>query len=248
MLKPPKVSIITVCYNAENFLERTIQSVIAQTYPNIEYIVVDGASKDNTVALIKQYEKHITRWISEKDQSHFDAMNKGLRLATGDYIWYMNAGDCIYEASTLENIVRQSTNEDFIYGDTVIVTEEGMQRDWHKTKPSDKKLSYKSFINGMIICHHSMMVKRSKAVEYALEPWKVSNDIDWTIRVLKNCNTYLDTDIIWCKYLEGGISAKNRMQSVKERFDIARKHFGLVPTLFEQVKILVQMMNRGRLS
>ena len=244
----PKVSIITVCYNAEQFIERTIQSVVAQTYPHVEYIVVDGASKDNTTALIRQYEPRIARWISEKDRSHFDAMNKGLRLATGDYVWYMNAGDCIRQPTTLEDILRQSNGEDFIYGDAVIVTEEGGQRPWHKKKPSDKDISYQTFINGMVICHHAMMVRRSKAVEYALQPWKVSNDLDWVIRVTKDCRSFRATELIWCNYLEGGISAKNRLRSVEERFDICVKHFGIVPTLAEQAKILFQLVQRGRLS
>ena len=245
---PPKISIITVSYNAEYFIERTIKSVITQTYKNIEYIIVDGASTDNTVSIIRRYEPYLSRWISEKDKSHYDAMNKGLRIATGDYVWYMNAGDCIHDENTLENIISKSDHEDFIYGDTIRVKENGEQRGYHKQKPKEADLSYSSFINGMVICHQSMMVKRSKAPEYAIEPWKVSNDIEWAIRMLKSCQTYKDTDIVWCRYLDGGISDKRRLQGVKERFDICRKHFGLMPTLAEQVKILYQIIKRGRLS
>ncbi|MBC7920790.1 MAG: glycosyltransferase [Ferruginibacter sp.] len=244
----PKISIITVCYNAEQFIERTLRSVIAQTYPDVEYIVVDGASKDNTVALIRQYEPRIARWVSEPDGGIYDAMNKGLRLATGDYVWYMNAGDCLREATTVEDILRQSNGEDFVYGDAVIVTEEGGQRPWHKKKPPDKNLSYKTFINGMVICHQAMMVRRSKAVAYATEPWKVSSDLDWVIRVTRDCRSFRATDLVWCNYLEGGLSAKNRLQSVRERFDICVRHFGIVPTLAEQGRILFQLIRRGRLS
>jgi glycosyltransferase involved in cell wall biosynthesis len=238
----PKISIITVSYNAEIFLERTIKSVIAQTYKNIEYIIVDGASTDGTVSLIKQYEIYISNWISEKDKGHYDAMNKGLKMATGDYVWFMNAGDRIYDENTLENIISKSDNEDFIYGDTVRVKENGQQRGYHKQKPKDTNLSYRSFINGMVICHQSMMVKRSKAPEYDIAHWRVSNDIEWAIRVLKNCHTYNDTDIIWCRYLDGGISDRHRLQGLIERFDICRRHFGLIPALAAQVNILFHII------
>ena len=92
----PKFSVITVTYNAEAVLEDTIQSVISQTYRHVEYIIVDGASKDKTVEIIKQYESGIASWISEPDKGLYDAMNKGLKLATGDYVWFLNAGDTLY--------------------------------------------------------------------------------------------------------------------------------------------------------
>lgn len=245
-MKNPRISIITVCFNAEKYIERTILSVIGQTYKNVEYIVVDGASKDGTVQTIKKYEQHISHWISEKDKSLYDAMNKGLHMATGDYIWYMNAGDCIYDDSTLETIAGKMNGEDFVYGDAVIVNESGDQRPWHKKKPGQSEISYRSFINGMVICHHAMMVKRELVAEYALGPWKLSSDIDWVIRTLKNCKTYLDTETIWCRYLEGGLSEVKRPKSLMERFSISRKHFGLIPTLLQQVKIIFQFIRRGR--
>ena len=95
------VSIITITYNAERFLERTILSVMAQKAPNVEYIVIDGASTDGTLDIIKRYEKQITSWISEPDQGLYDAMNKGLHRATGQYVWFMNAGDELYDSQTL---------------------------------------------------------------------------------------------------------------------------------------------------
>ena len=244
----PKISIITISFNAELYIERTIKSVNAQTYPHIEFIIIDGASKDKTVDIIKQYKTHISKWISEPDKSHFDAMNKGLALATGDYVWYMNAGDCIAESTTLANIVKEMKGADFIYGDTIIVKEDGSSRPWYKQKPAESDISYKSFRNGMVVCHHSMMAKRHLVPQYALAPWKVSNDIDWSIRLAKACKTFRETSFVWCKYLDGGISDKNRIKAVKERFDISVKHFGLFPTLYEQVKILFQVIKRGKLS
>lgn len=124
----PKFSIITVTYNAGSVVEDTIQSIISQTYKNVEYIIVDGGSKDHTLAIIEKYKEHITTIISEPDKGLYDAMNKGIRLATGDYLCFLNAGDELHEDDTLLQIVHTLTgNElpDVIYGETAIVDEEG---------------------------------------------------------------------------------------------------------------------------
>lgn len=244
----PKVSIITVSFNAEKYIERTIKSVLCQTYPNIEYIIIDGASKDGTLEIIKKYEARIDYFLSEPDRSHFDAMNKGLAKATGDYILYMNAGDCIYKETSLENMMRGSDMADFIYSKAEYIDEAGNRRPWHKKAPRPEKINVKSFLNGMVICHHCMIVKREITPAYTLEPWKVSNDLDWAIRIMKQVKTVHFYDDIFCLYLEGGISAKQRKKSAKERFDITALHFGFFPALFEQFKIALQILKRGSLS
>jgi glycosyltransferase involved in cell wall biosynthesis len=99
-----KISIITVCYNSAATLEKTIQSVAAQTYKNIEYIIVDGNSKDTTVAIIKKYESNITQWISEPDKGLYDAMNKGIELATGDLVGILNSDDIFYNTYHNSNV------------------------------------------------------------------------------------------------------------------------------------------------
>src|ERR1700755_616928 len=92
----PTLSVITIVYNNVRDIERTMLSVLNQTYPNIEYIIVDGASNDGTLEVIKRYETRITKLISEKDEGIYDAMNKGLAIATGDYVVFMNSGDELY--------------------------------------------------------------------------------------------------------------------------------------------------------
>ena len=124
----PKFSIITVTYNAGAVLEDTIQSVITQTYKNVEYIIVDGGSKDRTLQIIEQYKEHIHTVISEPDKGLYDAMNKGIKLATGDYLCFLNAGDELHEDDTLQLMVHsitESTLPDVLYGDTAIGDEEG---------------------------------------------------------------------------------------------------------------------------
>lgn len=124
----PKFSIITVTYNAGKVLEDTIQSVITQTYKNVEYILVDGGSTDNTLSIINQYRSMIQQVISEPDRGLYDAMNKGIKMATGDYICFLNAGDAFHEDDTLQQMVHSLTENalpDVLYGETAIVDEEG---------------------------------------------------------------------------------------------------------------------------
>ena len=122
----PKFTIITVTYNAAHWLERTILSILSQSYPNIEYIIIDGASTDGTIGLIKQYAPGISFWISEPDQGIYDAMNKGLQHATGDYVWFLNAGDTFPNADTLQRIAtkigKKKELPDVIYGKNIHVT------------------------------------------------------------------------------------------------------------------------------
>ena len=160
MKNHPKVSIITITYNAEKYLERTIQSIISQTYPNIEYVIIDGNSKDGTIQIIEKYRNNIEVLISEPDKGLYDAMNKGLRKATGDYIVFMNAGDQINNSHTLEKAMKGSNNADIIYGLAVNIDEKGNTRPWHKKTPVAEKLSAKSFMNGMVICHQCMILKK----------------------------------------------------------------------------------------
>lgn len=213
----------------------------------MEYIIIDGKSKDETVEIIKKYEGKISKWSSEPDKSLYDAMNKGLKAATGDYVWFVNAGDRIYDEHTLEKIMEAADGKDFIYGNVIRVDASGNQRGWHKRIPLQEELSPKSFLNGMVICHQSMLVKRQIAPEFSLV-WKLANDIDWTIRVLKQAKSHLYIPIPFCYFLEGGLSAKNRWRAVKERFTVTRNHFGLFPVLAEQVKIGFQILKRGGIS
>jgi glycosyltransferase involved in cell wall biosynthesis len=119
--KYPQVSIITVTYNAEKYLEQTIKSIMEQDYPNIEYIIIDGASTDGTIDIIKKYEKYITRWISESDNGIYDAMNKGIKLTTGNWINFMNAGDGFSSENILSSIFYKNYNFDVLYSDSYLV-------------------------------------------------------------------------------------------------------------------------------
>ena len=124
----PTFSVITVCYNAEATIEDTIQSVISQTYHHVEYIIIDGASKDHTMDIVNRYRDRIAIVVSEPDKGIYDAMNKGISLATGNYLCFLNAGDSFHEDDTLQlaaHSIREALLPDVIYGETALVDHEG---------------------------------------------------------------------------------------------------------------------------
>lgn len=236
------ISIITITYNAERWLERTMKSVLAQTCTEYEYIIVDGASKDGTVEIIQRLEPQFNgrlSWKSEPDKGLYDAMNKGIARAKGDFLWFINAGDEIYAPDTLAHIVAAATADtDIIYGKACIVNAEGIKvSEHHKVTPPD--LQRKHFLNGLVVSHQAILVRRSIAGLYDTG-YRISADFDWCIRAVtaSRKNTYLDEYV--CKFLTAGVSQKQRKRSWIERFHIMRKHFGLVATLWAHFLIALK--------
>ena len=229
-------SIITVTYNAAQWLERTIQSVISQSYPNIEYIIIDGNSTDGTLDLIKKYQSSIAHFISELDKGLYDAMNKGLRLASGDYVWFINAGDMLYSETTVQEIVNLLDGKnlpDIIYGETQIINSEENPLGMRRLK-APEKLSWKSFRMGMLVCHQSFLVKRTIAEPYDLQ-YRFTADYDWCIRCLKKSDEVLNTHLILSRFMEAGLSAGNRKESLRERYRIMCKNYGKFPTQIRHI-------------
>ena len=229
----PFFSIITITYNAETFIERTIQSIVGQTYPRIEYIVIDGKSTDNTLQLINKYAERIAHVVSEPDSGLYDAMNKGLQRATGDYVWFINAGDSLPTADVVANLVMSFSENrlpDIIYGDTAIVDATNNFLYLRRLRPP-KELSWKSFRMGMTVCHQSFIVKRSIAPEYDLT-YRFSSDFDWCIRCMKQANVIYNSGMVLSNYLEDGLTSKHHKTSLKERYKIMSVYFGKIPTFF----------------
>jgi len=229
-------SIITVTYNASQWLERTIQSIISQSYPNIEYIIIDGNSFDGTQEIIKKYETKIAHYISEPDKGLYDAMNKGLKSASGDYVWFINAGDTLYSNTTVQEIVNKLDKEslpDIIYGETQIADPQGNQLGMRRLK-APEKLSWKSFRMGMLVCHQSFLVKRTIAEFYDLQ-YRFTADFDWCIRCMKKADTVFNTHLILSRFLEAGISAANRKEALKERYRIMCNHYGKIFTQIRHI-------------
>lgn len=230
----PKFSIITVTYNAEKVLEDTIQSVIAQTYHHIEYIIVDGASKDGTLSIIDKYRSRIHTVVSEPDKGLYDAMNKGISLASGDYLCFLNAGDCFHEDNTLQQMVHTLSDTelpDVIYGETALVDKE--RHFLHMRRLSTPEiLTWKSFKQGMLVCHQAFFAKRTFALAepYNLR-YRYSADFDWCIRILKKAHSAHNTHLTMIDYLDEGLTTQNHKASLKERFWIMAKYYGLFSTV-----------------
>src|ERR1700753_3551193 len=143
----PKLSVITVVYNDVKGIERTMLSVLNQTYPNIEYILIDGLSTDGTLDIIKKYQDRI-KLISEKDAGIYDAMNKGLAIATGDYVLFMNSGDELYSRETVANVFAAATDADIYYGETEMINANGESLG-QRRHAAPETLNLKSFKYGM---------------------------------------------------------------------------------------------------
>ncbi|NLC50585.1 MAG: glycosyltransferase, partial [Bacteroidales bacterium] len=195
-------TVITVTYNAEHTLARTMKSVQEQSYSHIEHIIVDGKSTDGTVDLIKELETEQTNWISEKDKGIYDAMNKGTAMATGIYICYLNAGDAFYDENTVEKLIataQQYHLPDILYGETVVVNNEGTFLHNRRLK-APERMNWKSFKQGMLVCHQAFIVKRSIFELYDLT-YRFSADVDWCIRLMKKSNSIVNTHLVMIKYL-----------------------------------------------
>jgi len=235
----PTVTFITVVYNGEKELESTIQSIINQTYPNIEYVVIDGGSKDGTVDVIKKYRDKISYFISESDKGLYDAMNKGIKASTGDYLWFMNAGDLVYSNDILEKIfINQNSTPDVIYGETEMIDNNGKSIGMRRLK-APETLTWKSLQWGMVVCHQSFIVKREKCIPYDLH-FRIASDINWMIKVLKQSEHIFNTHLILAKFKTSGLSYNNIPTSLKERFRIMIKNYGLVKTVFNHAIIAVK--------
>lgn len=232
-MQQPTFSIITVTYNASRWVERTLLNVLSQSYPNIEYIVIDGGSTDGTAEIIRQYESGLAYWISEPDKGIYDAMNKGLRKATGDYVWFINAGDTLPTSDTVQSVaarvMKKKVLPDIIYGETNLVDEAGRLLGARRLK-APRKLSWKSFRMGMLVCHQAFIPKRSIAPQYDSQ-YRYSADFDWCIRCMKQARTFCNTRLVLSNFLEGGTSTTQRKASLKERYAIMCHYYGSFVTI-----------------
>ena len=228
----PKFSIITVCYNAEATLEDTIQSVISQTYHHVEYIIVDGASKDRTMDIVNRYRDRIAVVVSEPDKGLYDAMNKGIRLATGDYLCFLNAGDSFHEDDTLQQMVHSIHTlqlPDVLYGETELVDHEGHFLRMRRLQ-APEHLTWKSFRQGMLVCHQAFFPRRDLVMPYDLR-YRFSADFDWCIKIMKKSKVLHNTHLTLIDYLAEGMTTRNHQASLKERFRIMARHYGGASTV-----------------
>lgn len=246
-----RFTIVTITYNAEAVVQRTLDSVLQQTYEDVEHLIIDGASTDQTLRLIEDYKQrsdasdsgHKVIVKSEPDHGIYDAMNKGLTQAAGDYIVYMNAGDFFPKADTLEQIARVCRlNEKptaelpaVLYGHTDIVDDEGRFLHPRRLQPPTR-LSWKSFRHGMLVCHQAFYARTdiAKNLPYNTN-YRYSADVDWCIRVMYESERagleFCHIPMVVANYTEEGASTRHHQASLRERFQVMRSHYGLFTTL-----------------
>ena len=242
------ITYVTITFNAAQVLQRTLDSVLQQDYPDIVHLIIDGASTDGTLQLIDDYIQrsnaadngHRIQVTSEPDHGIYDAMNKGLRSLDGDYVCFLNAGDWLPDDNTLDLVVETVTKNHgmmpaVVYGDTDLVDKDGNYLCHRRLSPPDN-LDWKSFKQGMLVCHQAFYARMdlAKQVEYDTK-YRFSADVDWCIRVMKLAEKenapLCRVNKVLVNYLHEGQTTKNHKKSLRERFDVMRRHYGLATTI-----------------
>lgn len=232
----PKISIVTVVKNGDQFIADTIQSVVKQNYLNKEYIIIDGGSTDGTLDIIRSVGEGITHWISEADFGIADAFNKGLALATGDYILFLNSDDALANSGVLKAVAREVTNNDqpeLVYGDyNVLNRESGVVRYRGEVKFSPQKIRY-----GQVLPHPCLFTRRSYFDKYGTfdRKFSIAMDYEWLLRGIA-MERVLHLPMIITNIRDGGISALDQALATEEIILALRKN-GYIPTVFSEYKI-----------
>lgn len=242
----PLFSIITICYNAAETIERTLESVDCQTFGDYEHLIVDGASTDKTVDMVIARANPRRRLISERDNGLYDAMNKGIVNTSGKYLIFLNAGDKFHDSGILDAIaetISSNGSPGIVYGQTDIVDNNGCRiGPRHLSAPST--LTFRSFASGMLVCHQAFVALRRIAPKFDTG-YRFSADYKWCVECLKNsrCNVGL-TDTVFIDYLNEGVTTKNRIPSLIERFKIMSFYYGFLPTVFRHAGFVFRALKR----
>jgi glycosyltransferase involved in cell wall biosynthesis len=240
--KKTLISIITVVYNGEEYLEETILSVLNQDYDNVEYIIIDGGSTDDTLNIIKKYEDRVDYWVSEKDKGISDAFNKGISCCFGELIGLINSDD-YYEEKAFQSVVNtyfknRLLSESVIYGQTNRITVDGVKQ--------VKKSSKLSWCLSVPFSHCSSFLTNSYYKKYGLfnTKFKIAMDVDLLMRGVKSAD-YIEINDFTATQRDGGVSDTCRLEGYKEYMNISRVHFGLVLSYLGYItKLMVFYKNK----
>lgn len=218
----PKISIITVSYNSEKTIEQTIVSVIEQTYENIEYIIIDGDSHDRTVDFIMRYEMQLAYWVSEPDSGIYDAMNKGIDRATGDYIYFIGSDDCLVDAEIIYRVAQTLMGNYDVFSGKVWNVDENLQLQMEYTN----KFDINDIYIGYCIPHQGLFVKTKILKEYHFDcNYKIAADRDLFYKLFFNktitCK-FSDEKIAF--YSNSGISSLEVLKRMREDIEIMYKY------------------------
>jgi len=242
----PLFSIITVTYNAAATVERTMRSVGSQSCTLYEHIIMDGASTDGTLAIVRGLaQKDRTIIQSEPDNGLYDAMNKAQAIARGDYLIFLNAGDTFHSADTLQHIADRILENDYpgvLYGQTDLVDNDGRRLgSRHLTAPAT--LTLDSFKHGMLVCHQAFTVLRRIAPMYNTQ-YRFSADYEWCIICLQHSRRNVYLPEVTIDYLAEGTTTANHRASLLERFRIMCTYFGTMPTIVRHIGFALRSLKR----
>ena len=247
-----RITYVTITYNAAAVLQPTLDSVLQQDYPNIVHLIIDGASTDDTLKLVDDYiarsnaaeNGHSVQVTSEPDKGIYDAMNKGLRSADGDYVCFLNAGDFLPTSDTVSkiaaavNVQCSMFNVQYpavLYGDTDIVDSEGRFLHHRRLAPPEN-LSWRSFRQGMLVCHQAFYARTDFAIATPYDmQYRYSADVDWCIRVMKAAEKenvpLLNLKMVVANYRQEGQTTLHHRESLLERYRVMEHHYGRLQTL-----------------
>lgn len=233
----PKISVITINYNNKNGLEKTLESVTSQDYTDYEYIVIDGGSTDGSNSLLETYSKNITYWVSEPDKGIYNAMNKGIEAAKGEYLIFINSGDHFYHADTLSSVVQFLSQEDIIYGKLEVI--QGDQK-YIKNYSQDLTLFYFFYES---LPHPATFIRRDAFKKYGFydEQLKIVADWKWfLIAISKYQASYRSIDqTISTFYLDGISSNTQNLEKIANEKDLTfSTHFPFVTDDLKRLKFL----------
>lgn len=242
----PLFSIITVTYQALGPLQRTIAAVRDQNFPDYEHIVVDGASTDGTPESLARETPPNLRWLSEPDRGLYDAMNKGMGMAKGRYLWFVNAGDLPEGPDVLARLAEFAAEDpDILYGEVLMVDPTGSilgTRSAVTTRRLPRHLHWKDMRFGMVVSHQAFLPRRDIAPAYLTD--NLCADIDWVIRCLKSAKRVTNTEMVLARFETGGLSRQRHRRSLQDRFQVLAHHFGMVPNVLAHGWILCRAVWR----
>ena len=259
-----RITYVTITFNAAKVLQRTLDSVLQQDYPNIVHLIIDGASTDDTLRLVDDYiarsnaseNGHRIQVTSEPDKGIYDAMNKGLRSLDGDYVCFLNAGDFLPSPDTVSKIAQQVENVQcsmfnvqypaVLYGNTDIVDGEGRFLHHRRLSPPEN-LTWKSFKQGMLVCHQAFYARTDFAIATPYDmQYRYSADVDWCIRVMKAAEKenvpLLNLKMVVANYTEEGQTTLHHRESLCERYKVMEHHYGRIQTCLLHVWFVIRAL------
>ena len=240
----PRITVITINLNNINGLEKTFQSVKSQNYLNLEFMIFDGGSRDESLKFLKSHSTEISYWVSEKDSGVYDAMNKGIKHASGDYLLFLNSGDHFFNEEAISSLVKNSSGEDLIYGQLKVV---GSDSEWIKTYPSILNFRYFYFES---LPHPATLISRKLMVKMGGYDIQLKIASDWKFFLLAvakyGCSYRLVDKVISVFYLDGLSSQPANQKNLdEERVETMKVYF---PWYYRAYKTYLQLLGKDRNS